>query len=38
MLAAESTEALDVALDELRSCPGVKSTSTSIVLSKRFER
>jgi DNA-binding Lrp family transcriptional regulator len=38
MLAAESTEALDAALDELRSCPGVKSTSTSIVLSKRFER
>jgi DNA-binding Lrp family transcriptional regulator len=38
MLAAESTEALDAALDELRSCPGVKSTSTSIVLSRRFER
>jgi DNA-binding Lrp family transcriptional regulator len=38
MLAAESTGALDVALDELRSCPGVKSTSTSIVLSRRFER
>ena len=38
MLAAESTEALDAALDELRSCPGVKSTTTSIVLSKRFER
>lgn len=38
MLAAESTEALDAALDELRACPGVKSTSTSIVLSRRFER
>ena len=38
MLAAESTEALDAALDELRECPGVKSTSTSIVLSRRFER
>ena len=38
MLAAESTEALDAALDELRECPGVKSTTTSVVLSKRFER
>jgi len=38
MLAAESTEALDAALDELRACPGVKLTSTSIVLSRRFER
>jgi DNA-binding Lrp family transcriptional regulator len=38
MLAAESTEALDAALDELRSFPGVKSTTTSIVLSRRFER
>lgn len=38
MLAAESTEALDAALDELRSCPGVKSTTTSIVLSRRFDR
>ncbi len=38
MLAAESTEALDAALDELRSCAGVKLTSTSIVLSRRFER
>jgi DNA-binding Lrp family transcriptional regulator len=38
MLAAESTEALDAALDELRACPGVKSTTTSIVLSRRFER
>src|ERR1700694_2269051 len=36
MLAAESTEALDAALDELRDCPGVKSTTTSIVLSRRF--
>ncbi len=38
MLAAESTEALDAALDELRECPGVKATTTSIVLSRRFER
>jgi DNA-binding Lrp family transcriptional regulator len=38
MLGAESTEALDGALDELRACPGVKSTTTSIVLSRRFER
>jgi len=38
MLAAESTESLDAALDELRACPGVKSTTTSIVLSRRFER
>ncbi len=38
MLAAESTEALDAALDELRACPGVKTTTTSIVLSRRFER
>jgi DNA-binding Lrp family transcriptional regulator len=38
MLAAESTEALDLALDELRECPGVKSTTTSIVLSRRFGR
>jgi DNA-binding Lrp family transcriptional regulator len=38
MLGAESTEALDAALDELRACPGVKSTTTSIVLSRRFER
>ena len=38
MLAAESTEALDAALDELRASPGVKSTTTSIVLSRRFER
>ena len=38
MLAAPSTEALDAALDELRECPGVKSTTTSIVLSRRFER
>ena len=38
ILAAESTEAIDAALDELRECPGVKSTTTSIVLSRRFER
>jgi DNA-binding Lrp family transcriptional regulator len=38
MLAAESTEALDAALDELRASPGVKSTSTSVVLSRRFDR
>ena len=38
MLAAETTEAIDQALDELRECPGVKTTTTSIVLSRRFER
>jgi DNA-binding Lrp family transcriptional regulator len=38
MLAAESTEALDAALDELRASPGVKSTTTSVVLSRRFDR
>ncbi len=38
MLAAESTGALDAALDELRECPGVKGTTTSIVLSRRFDR
>jgi DNA-binding Lrp family transcriptional regulator len=38
ILGAESTEALDAALDEVRASPGVKSTATSIVLSRRFER
>ena len=38
MLAAESTEALDGALDELSATAGVKTTTTSIVLSRRFER
>ena len=38
MLAAESTEALDAALDQVRSTPGVKGTTTSIILSRRFER
>jgi DNA-binding Lrp family transcriptional regulator len=38
MLAAESTEALDAALDELRACAGVKLTTTAIVLSRRFDR
>ena len=38
MLAAESTEALDLALDELRECPGVKITTTAVVLSQRFAR
>jgi|APCry1669188970_1035186.scaffolds.fasta_scaffold30028_2 hypothetical protein len=38
ILGAESTESLDAALDELRACPGVKSTTSSIVLSRRFER
>jgi DNA-binding Lrp family transcriptional regulator len=38
MLGAETTEALDHALDEVRACPGVKATTTSIVLSRRFER
>jgi DNA-binding Lrp family transcriptional regulator len=38
LLGAESTEALDAALDEVRAAPGVKSTTTAIVLSRRFER
>jgi DNA-binding Lrp family transcriptional regulator len=38
MLAAESTEALDMALDQVRSTPGVKGTTTSVILSRRFER
>lgn len=38
MIGTESTEALDVALDAVRECPGVKSTQTSIVLSRRFVR
>jgi DNA-binding Lrp family transcriptional regulator len=38
MLGAESTEALDLALDELRECPGVKTTTTAVVLSQRFDR
>jgi len=38
VLGAASTEALDAALDEVRASPGVKSTTTSIVLSRRFER
>lgn len=38
MIGAESTEALDAALDAVRECPGVKSTQTSIVLTRRFVR
>jgi DNA-binding Lrp family transcriptional regulator len=38
MLAADSTEALDAALDELREGRGVQSTVTSVVLSQRFAR
>lgn len=38
MIGAESTEALDTALDAVRECPGVKSTQTSIVLTRRFVR
>lgn len=38
MVAAESTEALDAALDALRECHGVKSTLSSVVLTRRFER
>lgn len=38
MVGAESTEALDEALDEVRSCPGVRSTQTAVVLSRRFVR
>ena len=38
MLAADSTEALDAALDEVRACPGVKATTTSIILTRRIDR
>jgi DNA-binding Lrp family transcriptional regulator len=38
ILGAESTEALDAALDDVRACAGVKATTTSIILSRRFER
>jgi len=38
LVAAESTEALDRALDSVRECAGVKSTVTSIVLSTRLDR
>jgi DNA-binding Lrp family transcriptional regulator len=38
MIGTESTEALDTALDAVRECPGVKSTQTAIVLSRRFAR
>lgn len=36
MLGAESTEALDRALDELRACPGVRSTQSAVILSRRY--
>lgn len=38
VVAADSTEALDAALDEVRETPGVKETVTSVVLSQRFQR
>lgn len=38
VVAANSTEALDAALDEVRDTPGVKATVTSVVLSQRFAR
>jgi len=38
MVAADSTAALDRALDEVRACPGVKSTTTAVILSRRFDR
>jgi DNA-binding Lrp family transcriptional regulator len=38
MVGADSTAALDRALDQLRACPGVKTTTTAVVLSRRFDR
>ena len=38
MVGAETTEALDVALDEIRGCPGVRATQTSVLLSRRHPR
>lgn len=38
MVGAETTEALDVALDEIRACPGVRGTQTSVLLSRRHPR
>ncbi len=38
MVGAATTEALDAALDEIRSCPGVRGTQTSVLLSRRHPR
>jgi len=38
LLGADSTESLDAALAALRACPGVKATTVSVILSRRFER
>ena len=38
LVGAHSTEALDEALDELRACPGVRTTQTAILLSRRYAR
>lgn len=38
IVAATNTAALDEALDTIRALPGVASTMSSIVLSKKFER
>jgi len=38
MLGAETTEALDLALDEIRGCPGVRATQSSVLLSRRHPR
>ncbi len=38
IVAAENTASLDEALDTIRALPGVASTLSSIVLSKKFER
>lgn len=38
MVGAETTVALDAALDEIRGCPGVRATQTSVLLSRRHPR
>ena len=38
LLGARTTEALDAALDEIRGIPGVRSTQTSVLLSRRHPR
>lgn len=38
MLGAETTEALDAALDEIRGCPGVRATQSAVLLSRRHPR
>ena len=38
MVGASTTETLDQALDEIRACPGVRSTQTAVLLSRRHPR